>query len=347
MTSGSERSHGSSGRHPLRALGCACLVLAAMSGAPDAGAEPTAADKETARALMEQGLDRMQARDYAGALKAFSTADELMHVPTTALYVARAHAALQQLLEARDRALEAARFPARPGEPSAFAAARAEANDLAAALAPRIPSLEITLEGLPADATPQVTVDSRPVRAAALRSPYKLNPGSHLVQVSCPGFERRSITVLLAERQSERVTISMSPVSGGRADRSAPPDGAPRSSSRPWVYVGFGLGAAGVITGAVTGAMALSKQSALEDRCNASTHRCPSEAQGDLDAGRTLATVSSVGFGVGVVGIGVAVISLLWPEAKPARQQAALAPAPRLHSWASHQAAGLGVSGWF
>ena len=49
-----------------------------------AHADPSAADKETARALMNEGRTDRDKGDLKAAVKAFAAADALMHVPTTA-----------------------------------------------------------------------------------------------------------------------------------------------------------------------------------------------------------------------------------------------------------------------
>src|SRR4051812_35729561 len=67
---------------------------------------PSAADKESARALMDTGDEKSDAKDYAAALKAYQAADALVHFPMTGLAVARVQERLGQLLEARDAAIQ-------------------------------------------------------------------------------------------------------------------------------------------------------------------------------------------------------------------------------------------------
>jgi hypothetical protein len=334
-------------KHGRTAALCLCLACAVLCAPVTAGAEPTAGEKETARSLMEQGMARMEVRDYAAALKAFSTANEIMHVPTTALQTARAHAALLQLVEARDRALEAARYPQRPGEPPVFSQARYEATALAASLGPRIPAVEITVKGPPRGASVQVVIDSRLLRPAALAAPYKLNPGSHRLTASSPGFEPAHLTVHLSEKQLQRITLELLPQPTTVAGPNHEPAAGVPPPARDYTlaYVGFGVGAAGVLTGAVTGALALSKQSSLKSQCDEPSHTCPSSAKADLDSGRRLVLLSNVGFGVGIVGIGIGVGALLWPRAEPASQGARTGT--RLRPVAGASSVGMEVAGWF
>jgi hypothetical protein len=75
------------------------------------------------------------------------------------------------------------------------------------------------------------------------------------------------------------------------------------------------VGAAGIAVGSVTGLMSLSKASSAKDRCDGNT--CPTSAEDDAEASKTLATVSNVGFGVGLVGIGVGIYALLSSRSSP------------------------------
>src|SRR5436190_23509399 len=80
----------------FRNLRSACLIAVAIGGTAPilcpavARAEPSAADKETARSLMDEGDRKFAAKDYKGALDAYQGAHAIMGVPTTGLEVAKA-----------------------------------------------------------------------------------------------------------------------------------------------------------------------------------------------------------------------------------------------------------------
>src|SRR5215468_3304078 len=92
----------------------AILALALSILAPRALAAPTAAEKETARALMKSARDKRRASDLRGALVDFTKARAIMNVPTTGLEVGKTQMDLGLLVEARDTLLEVARSPAAP-----------------------------------------------------------------------------------------------------------------------------------------------------------------------------------------------------------------------------------------
>jgi hypothetical protein len=99
-------------KQPRRAV----VLLFALAGMQVQGAalaaEPTAADRETARTLLIDGREKLSAGDAKGALQSFQAAHAIMGVPTTGLDLARAQAALGDLVGARATALGVASPPA-------------------------------------------------------------------------------------------------------------------------------------------------------------------------------------------------------------------------------------------
>lgn len=88
-----------------------------------------------------------------------------------------------------------------------------------------------------------------------------------------------------------------------------PPDGADQAGISPWVWVGFGVGAAGWLTWGITGAVSLSMSSDIKDDC--SNDVCPPDREEDIDTAKVLAHVATAGFVVGAVGTTVGVIALV------------------------------------
>src|SRR5262249_13288917 len=140
-------------------LGAAALAGALALAGPARAADPTPADRETARTLWEEGFNRRDQNDLKGALESFKAADILVHAPTTWHVVARKQAALGQLVEARYTLQALLRNPAKPGESPAFAEARNQATQMNDDLGLRIPSLRVTLKGVPDGSKPVISVD--------------------------------------------------------------------------------------------------------------------------------------------------------------------------------------------
>lgn len=336
------------------------FLLCAL-GAATAHADPTPADKETARTLMNEGDKRYASKDFAGALKDYQGAHAIMNVPTTGREVAKAQAALGLLIEARDTCLGVSRMPAvgnAKKEPAAFTKARAECEDLAQSLSPRIPTLRVVVVG-PADGTElAVTVDGAKLPAAAATLPRKVNPGKHVVTASASGWLEARAEATLAEGGSAEVSVTLerAPVAAAPSvaaapvrppEATAPPPAAPtkpeppatkaeapRSGTSPLVYVGFGLAGAGVVVGGVTGLLALSKASKAKDVCDGS--RCPPSAQDDIDGSKSMGTISTIAFGVGILGAGVGVYGLLSGKSEPSARVGSVRLTPGVGpGWAS------------
>jgi hypothetical protein len=292
----------------------------AQQPAPQPAAEePSAADKETARSLMDQGVEREEAKDYAAALKSFQGAHSLVNLPMTGLAVARAQTGLGLLLEALEMATQVKHMPVRPNETPAFAKARADADALLQRLSSRIPSIQVVVEGTTEKI--EISIDGNVLPPAAATLPRKVNPGKHVVVATAPGFEPSSQEVMVPEGKVFPVAITLQPITtarspnngnggAGNGDGAGGGDKPPSSGGlSPLVFVGFGVGAAGLIAGTITGAISLSQTSSIKDRCNA-TGACPGDAAEDIKGANTLANVSNISFALGAAGVAVGVVGI-------------------------------------
>jgi hypothetical protein len=317
-------------------VGAALLTLLAASAAH---AEPSAADKETARRLMTEGRAHRKDGDNKAALQSFIAADAIMHVPTTGLEVARTEVDLGQLVEARDQLLAIARLPNSDKEPRAFSEARETAKALGAEIEPRIPSVRVKVQGAPSGAAVKVVVDGAEIPSVALTAPRAVDPGHHVIAASA-GAEPHQVEVDVAEGETKDVTVDLG---AATADGNAPPPAGGKSGEgtdpvRLASYIGFGVGGAGLILGAVTGILAISKLSAAKQQ-GCVGNDCPPAADSDLNSASTMATLSTVGFVVGGVGVAGGVTAfLLSRHSTPADSHAA---APSVSFYFGPSAAGL------
>jgi PEGA domain len=308
----------------------AALLLAALALPSTALAQqPSAADKETARSLMDKGDERMDAKDYAAAVEAFVAADALMHLPMTGVAVARAQAAAGLLLEARDKAIQVTLLPAQPSEAPPYVRARAAAAALADTLAARIPSIRVVLEASPPDLV--VTIDGVALPAATALEPRKVNPGRHEVTVTAPHFlpARVEVTVVEGAARSVPVALQAAPLEMSVPPPPPPSPLPPREAPAPppsrgvspLAVVGFTVGGASLLAGAITGGLSLSKTKALKGVCTPSGD-CGTTHDHDLALANTLADVSDVTIAAGVAGVVAGVIGVVLSRA-PASQPAA------------------------
>ena len=334
-------------------MAIAFTVLTAGSGA--AMAAPSAAERETARRLMDEGKERTHAGEKERALEAYQKAHDIMKVPTTGIALAKAQVSVGHLVEARDVALEVARMPRENGEPTIFEKARREAKELEAHIKPRIPTVRIIVKGGPAT---RVSVDGGDVASLLLGEPVAMNPGKHsVVARNADGAEKRA-DVELGERDAKEVELTL-PVPAPVTMVVAPPPERPRPDARHGeapaepgrtttakvlVFGGFGLAFAGLAVGGVTGALTLSKAGDVKTQC--ANGICDPAAKSDLDSASSLATISTIGFAVAGAGALCGVVGLLLPRTHVETSQTALQSGERRAAvWIGP--GGMGVRGSF
>jgi hypothetical protein len=254
-------------------------------------------------------------RDVQGALARYQAADSIMHVTTTGLAVARAQAELGLLVEAHDTLVDLMRIPPKPNEPAVLSEARVAARALSDELEGRIPALRVHLLGT-AEAT--VAIDGATIPPASIIGDRRVNPGRHVVTARVGTVERRE-DVTLAERERRDVTFDF----GAPAPQVFTlADSQPKTTAAARVgpfgalaFTGFGIGAAGVIAGSITGLVSISKANAakaipanqggcVSDNCGPATHS-------DIDTSETLGNVSTVAFLAGGAGLVLGVSSLV------------------------------------
>lgn len=161
----------------------------------------------------------------------------------------------------------------------------------------------------PADAN--VTVNGAPLAPDA-EGRILLDPGEHEFVASADGYlpARRKLTA--RSGRDVRIELQLQPqptVAKGPGPVRAPPpiidEGIPTLT-----YVGIGVAGAGLIMGAIFGALAADKESELDQSCPRGRCTDPS-LMSTRDDGRTFATVADVGFIATAAGAASAVIALI------------------------------------
>lgn len=298
------------------------LAVLLLLPASPAFAEPSAADRDSARTLMNEGDRRMEAGDAVGALESYTAAHAIMGVPTTGAAAASAYLKLGKVVEARDLCLAVQRYPKSPTEPAAFGAARMRCDGLLGGLEGRAASVRIEVKGLAAGVTPAIKIDGEIVPFAALKVPRKVNPGNHTIIASAPGYADASVTVAVVEGSTREVTLLFTDSAGRPGPVAAGPSGEtgaarfdtapPKSGPRPPAIAAFAVGTIGLAVGGITGALSLSKVNEAKADCVGNV--CPTRNRDDADAARNLGTVSNIGFGVGIAGVVLGAV--LWATGK-------------------------------
>ncbi|HKO51345.1 MAG TPA: hypothetical protein VJV79_26730 [Polyangiaceae bacterium] len=267
-------------------------------------AEPSAADRATARALAGEGYQALQEKDYATATDRFSRADALVHAPTLMIDWARSLVGLGKLVEAQERYEQIVREGVEPKAPKSWQRALTDANAELAQLKPRLAWITITVAG---SAHPHVTIDGVRVPAAAIGVRRAVNPGALQVRVQADGFVTQKKSLELKEGAEESTAFKLEPdpdLQVASPVKAPPPKPVQVEKQVPTaMYVAFGVSAAGLAVGAISGALFLSKRSDLNGVCDGED-RCQSSQTDTLNQYHTFGTVSTVGFAVGVAGAG-------------------------------------------
>ncbi len=288
------------------------------------------ADRAAARQLGEAGQAALDAKDYKTAEDKFRRADTLVHAPTLLLGLARALAGEGKLLEAQEAYKRIVREGVAPGSPAVFQKALEDAKQEVDTVSPRIGGVTISVKTAGGEASPanlQVALDGAPVNAALLGVKRPANPGSHVLHVTADGYKPVDLKVdvpvggavdapvtLEKDPNAAQATPAVVPPPADASSSSPPPGATPEQPAAAegggpgiWPWVAFGVGAAGLITGGVTGALALGDHSDLSGAC--SNGICHPDQQSKVDSYNTMGTISTVGLIVG--GVGVATGALL------------------------------------
>ncbi len=321
------------------------LTTASLSGASALAQShaPTAQELETARTLYKEGKELRAQGNLRGALEKLQAAHALGNTPVTGIELARTYVLAGQIVEAREVCLYIARMPTASDETEKSVEARTEAAHLAEELRPRIPTLRVTIQGLPSGETAHLSIDGVSVPDAALAEPQKVDPGKHTVAIrvgeGAAAREARGEGVV-TDGQAGEVTLVVPPAPAvvvPVVPVPVPPPPQVSGVGPVLVKVGFGTAIAGGVVTLVAGIVAIGKASQLPGECNGMTKNCDASHGGpDLAAANTAATVANVAFGVGAAGAFLGLIGL-WRS----RSTTATVAGASFSPWIGAGAAGL------
>jgi hypothetical protein len=313
--------------HRRRRQGLRWLALVALM-VPGSAHAQLDADKATARRLGQQGEAALQAGDWKLAEDDFRRGDALYHAPSLLLGLARAENRQGKVLESWEnyhRIIEE-NVTTSP----VFAKALADAKAEMPAVEARRSRLTITVTGSDVART---SLDGLPLKPESLGIERFTNPGPHTVTVTAPGFrsvtrplevaEGKAATMAIALERDTSLPPAIVPVGPPMGETAPAPTtepvspNPPRGRSLQWTLgvAALGLGGAAVVTGIVTGIMAVSDHSALSTPCRSGT--CPASSQSELSSYHTVGAVSTIGFVVGGAALaGGMILILTGPKAK-------------------------------
>lgn len=300
----------------------AALVATLSTFAFHAQADDDPSAVAAARTIGLEGLKLAESGNCKDAVEKLDRAEKLHHAPTTEFKLAECQIKVGRLVAGTEHLRKLTRETLDPKAPPAFGAAQKNAQKLLDETVPRIPLLHISV-ALPAGVVPQVTIDGESIPPALVEIERPTDPGPHTIEAYAIGHKKTAQQIALKE--GEKLSINLTP----EVDKSAvPPPPPPPSTDQPpppvaqnpapptepppvreqgmdpWRIAGWslvGVGAAGIVTGVIAGALGLGTKSDLNDSCP--NKICAADQQDNIDKLSTQATVGTIGFVVGAIGL--------------------------------------------
>jgi hypothetical protein len=286
------------------------LTLSAAASEPVKPAPSSA--KDEARKLADEGQRLFDAGDYRGALARLAAAEAKFSAPTLKIAQAEAHEKLGELLRAKALYGEVATTALPAGAPQEFRDAQRDAAAAVARLEEAIPRVLLVLIGAPPPVL-SIALDGATLEGAIWDRPVPLDPGTHQLVVEMSGRPAETRSLVLKEGETRRVEIR----SGGKGTEARPAPAVASAPVRSYAapVVAFGIGAAGLVAGAISGGLALAKMQTFRSECGAEL-RCPASLGDELGAARLAGHVSTVGFALAGAGAVMGTLLLVLPAPK-------------------------------
>jgi hypothetical protein len=317
------------------------IAALAVPAAAQVGGGPNEAG---AAALFEEAKKLLEKKQYSEACPKFLQSYEFDRTKPGALY---AHA--ECLVEAGKIGSAVSRYEEYvrvvdelpPGRRAKHYDRKARAKAQMTALEPDVPELTIVV---PSSAPPgtRVVHNGEALGPELLNRSRRIDPGEHLVMTEVPGEPPVEERLTLRKGEKRTVMINVRRVV-------APPtppvrEGGPSDALRAGAYAGFGVGAMGLVVGAVTGAIVFSTKDTVDAECSElysdGTRGCTEDELADVASGRALGTVSIIAFGVGLAGAAAGTVMTL------ARGNEEATPGSRPYSlWRAGGYGALGAGG--
>jgi hypothetical protein len=298
----------------MRALIVAAALLVLCIAPPDALAGPSSQDRALAESLFREAKRLAKAGDYDTACPKFAESQRLDPQLGTLLHLATCHeqqgltaTAWAEYSEAYDRASE-------QGDDKRARIAKRRADALESDLSKLRLEVEDHPDGL------EIVLDDVVLGEASLSSALPVDPGEHSIEARAPGHSPWRETFEIAKGSGETaLTIpALEKATGDLAvdlgETNRPTDGqAPDDDTgdgqRLAGWIVGGVGVVGLALMAGFGARAASQASEADNFCEG--RFCSQEGLDGHASARTSATVATVGFVLGVVGVGTGLTLLL------------------------------------
>ena len=305
-------------KRPLTLFAAVTLAALAIPGsARAAGVDPssaTAVQREQAQQRFFRGKAFLAMKKYDDAANELRASLEIVASPNTRLLLARCLREQGHLVEAYvefGRAVVEAKELARADV--RYAKAGESAAEDRSALEPKLAFVTIAVSHATGDT--KLRVGREEMRRAAWSEPVPVMPGATDIVLETPGSPvvKQTVTLAAGEKRSlaldagaatPQPTEVAAPTVAPGEEGDAKTEKKDRTALRPYAYVAGGVGAAGILTFAIFGALANSTYGDLKDQCHGP---CAPPRESDISSGKTQQTIANVGLVVGLIGLGAGV----------------------------------------
>jgi len=203
------------------------------------------------------------------------------------------------------------------------------AREQKAKLSPLVPELTLNMPpGAPRGTI--VTRDGAPVAESALGVPMPVDPGEHVIVVQAPGgtASEQRVTIEKGDKKGLLLEIRVLPLPDPQATippapAPAPPDPGGPNGQRVAAWATGSVGLAALVVGAVTGGLAIAAKGTIDQNCGSGIGQpistaCNPTGKDAADRLKALGLGSTVGFVVGIAGLGTSVVLFVTaPKAQP------------------------------
>jgi len=275
-----------------RALLISAAALALVLASPPAAAEDPATAQ--AQSLFAEGRTALEKGDYATACAKFHQSLAVVKRASTLLNLGQCEQELGKLVSSAEH--WRAGIAALPAGDERIAPSK----ERAAAVEARIPHLTVKLSA-PGPAGTRVEVDGAAAPADALGAGIPVDPGRHTVVLLVPGAADQRSTLDIGEKESRTVSFSIDAAAAPKIDAPAPAPASKGSGMRTAGFALLGVGAAGVIVAAATGAVLVGKHSSIDTDCP--NQVCNPAGRSLINGLGPLNAVNAVGWGLAIAGV--------------------------------------------
>ncbi len=340
-------------------IGGVCLILSFPLGFSQLAFAQSDQERSAARAAAEQGMQAYTVGNWQKAVVYLRKAQSIYDAPTHLLFIARAEAKLNHLVEAREAYIKLDRSNLAPNAPDVFRQARQFGIDELPAIEARLPYVTLLVTG---GSATQLLVDETEMPVTAVGVPFPINPGEHVFQAKAESLASEQVRESFPELAKKTVELRLMSVrQAGVAIQPLNNHGSEATSTtaltRPkdalaglklGQYIAYGVGVLGVGTGsyflikwsnAAIDADRAYSQFVVNGCQTVASADCRDQAAhvsaSDHDAARA-GTLSIVGYVVGGLGLGTALTMMLLRQSHDEQHAAAL-----VRAYVGPQSAGI------